>query len=122
MGSHIDVREVAGAVDVRLCPRLPDELVKKVSMVIDIGADGRPIGVEILNLVAQVGDQALGKLGRVLPNQSDGLPGYSYDSSCDAFYLRLASGRSAGQVPVLGDLFVNPVGHVVALLARFDRG
>jgi uncharacterized protein YuzE len=75
-------------IDLRLGVAGSEEII--VRAVVDEGADGELLGVEILNLLDQIGRDALSFwTGVDRP--------FSYDEEADAFYVRIRNGRSPHQ-------------------------
>ena len=88
-------------IDLRLGGVGSDEIV--VRAVVDEGADGELLGVEILNLLDQVGRDAL-SFWTVAARP------FAYDDDADAFYVRIRSGQSAHQSSIDAHLYLDKEG------------
>lgn len=84
----------------------------RVEFVLDFDRFKEVIGIEILDLVADAGDNCLHTLNKSSTN-------YSYDEESDAFYLRLNEGTSSDQEAVEGTLLMDNEGQIVGFRARF---
>jgi uncharacterized protein YuzE len=90
-----------------------------VRMVIDVGSEAEVLGVEILDVKAQLGASSL-KVIEQLP-QRDGRDCYAYDEDSDSLYLRVRSGRSVDQVAVDGIVVCDDDGRLVEVRAEWNR-
>lgn len=90
-------------------------------MVLDYGESGQVIGVEIINLVFEVGKNCLELISGVVPTEGDNLK-FSYDEDCDAFYLRLEPGRSLHQEVMQGTVCLDTEARIVSLSAQWHAG
>lgn len=89
-----------------------------LEMVLDFGESGALSGVEIINLICEVGKNCLGLVSTVVPTEGDALK-YSYDDDCDAFYLHLRVGRSLHQKVIQGAAGLDADGRIASLNAQW---
>ncbi len=89
--------------------------IANIDCVIDIDQDGEVLGVEILNLGCITGVRLPHTSLRSAP-----VPGvsWSYDKTVDAFYVRLAEGRSVNQRPTTCNVHLNADGSICELEVR----
>lgn len=85
-----------------------------------MGSLGDVLGVEIMNLTFEAGEQALGLISQVVPTGGDGTR-YGYDDESDSFYLRLQSGDSLDQKSVDGLAICDKEGRITSLSAEWAQ-
>jgi len=91
-----------------------------VPVVVDIGRAGEVVGLEILNLSSYVGTSALDLLAEGRTHSIDERLSYSYDSECDAFYLRLRMADAPTQKAVQGVLELDINSRIVGIRAHWE--
>lgn len=89
--------------------------VEIVDAVVDLGAMGDIIGVEVLGLVEKHPALVSSEVGL------DGAPEVAVDPDADATYVRLASGRSIDQVVGVAAVAFNRADQIVAVTVRMER-
>ena len=87
-----------------------------VRMTLDFDSYGEIVGIEIINLVVQIGSKALQLLNRILPTARGRLH-VAYDEESDSFYLRLRDCNSVDQKTVHGHVFLDDDDHIIGLHA-----
>jgi hypothetical protein len=106
------VTTTADEVDVDFRSAISENVTQIViRAVVDRDSDGSPQGIEILNLLDQIGSKALGRWAR-------GDAPFAYDDEVDAFYVRLGSGRGTMQQSTDAVLFLDGDG---LFRIRFSR-
>jgi len=108
-------------VKVEFAPQTPGARHQPLRMVLDLGPSGEVLGIEVINLLLEVGKNALDTIGRTVPTTGDGVT-YGYDEESDAFYLRLKSGKSLDQTSVDGVATCDAAGRIVGLDCNFRAG
>ena len=81
----------------------------EVRCVVDLTDFGEVVGVEILDLVRQLGG------GEMDPPRHKGAISWSYDDEIDALYVHVAEGRGQVQRSLMATAHVDPSGRVVAV-------
>lgn len=113
-GASVRVRLSDDAVEVRFREAAGELRTVELGVVLDFNADGEVVGLEILHLKFEVGEECLRYLQEDLPTTGSGIR-YSYDHECDAFYLRLSGGRSTVQRAAVGKVVVDDAGGIICL-------
>lgn len=113
------LREGPTSFELRLVGAGEPDTVVTVSAVLDLTSEGRLIGVEMLNVCSQLGTDCFALFRGRVPIDGTGVT-HSYDSSCDAFYLRIREGRSLRQRSEDAKLELNDARRVVAIVARWN--
>ncbi len=96
------------------CPKYVD-----VEFILDLNRFRNILGIEILNLKAEVGGRCLEKIESSIDSTGDGLR-YSYDEETDSFYLQISSESSSDQKAVDGVLVLSEQGQVLGFKAELD--
>ncbi|HEY2785955.1 MAG TPA: DUF2283 domain-containing protein [Fimbriiglobus sp.] len=118
MKSYPNIATTVNSLMVEFAPNPSHAKDLSLKMVLDYGESGEVIGVEILNLAFEAGNNCLGIIQSAVPIQGDDLK-FSYDEECDAFYLRLRSGRSLQQKVVQGNACLDNDSRIVSLNAEW---
>ena len=92
--------------------------LRAVRMVLDLGASGEVLGIEIISLKFHAGSRCLEIIEKALPTLGETLR-YAYDESCDCFSLQLRAGRSADQKSLDGDLLLDSDGRIIGIRAQW---
>jgi len=77
--------------------------------VLDLTDLGQVIGVEVLDLTAQLDG------GVIAPSRSSGEIQWSYDAEIDALYIHVASGRGQVQRSVVANAELDDAGRIVEI-------
>ena len=104
---------------IEFSPSIVTSKEKLIEMVLDFDQFGEIIGVEIINLLLHVGENGLGIISNVIPNDGTGIR-YSYDRECDSFYLKIKSDRSVDQIEVEGLALLDKDGQIFCLNVVFQ--
>lgn len=87
-----------------------------VPMVIDLDEEGNLLGIEIINLVYEMGNECLNEIKKVLPERErcceTGI-NFTYDKEADGFYLFLKKGKSVTQCSIRGKVYLNSKGSII---------
>ena len=96
-----------------------NSIVRELSLeiVLDVDQFGKICGFEILNLMLEAGIRCLDIIKKVIQSEHAAITRFSYDEDSDAFYLRLADGRSFDQYAVVGKVALNMKGEIVRISA-----
>ena len=105
------VRE-QGFIEVLLEASEKDVSEIPVEFVLDFDRFKEVIGIEILDLAADAGNNCLHTIEKSAMN-------FSYDEESDAFYLRLNEGASLDQEAVEGLLLMGNEGQIIGFRASF---
>lgn len=114
------VHQEEGSLKVEFAPESHEAGHQQLRMVLDFGAFGDVLGIEILNLLLETGKQALEIIGQVVPTEGEGLK-YGYDDESDSFYLRLQQGNSLNQKSVDGLATSDEGGRITSLSAAWAQ-
>jgi uncharacterized protein YuzE len=120
MNAYPKITAKENSLTVEFAPNLGHAKVLPLEMVLDYSESGEVIGVEIINLAFETGKNCLGLINGTVPTQGDELK-FSYDEDCDAFYLRLRSGRSLHQKVVRGKACLDSDSRIVSLSAEWHH-
>ena len=121
MKSWPKIRKEENSIAVEFAPAAEASKLHPIEIVLDFSEYGDVLGIEIINLVFEVGENALGIIKGSFPVDDKGMR-YSYDEHSDAFYLRLQPGRSSRQRSVNGSIILDPVGQIKELRAEWGTG
>jgi uncharacterized protein YuzE len=88
----------------------------RCEFVLDFNSMGKVIGIEIISLKFNAGQQALDAIARAIKSNTTEIK-YNYDAECDCFALQLDNGNSIDQKAVDGIMFLNRQGEIIALSA-----
>jgi uncharacterized protein YuzE len=94
--------------------------VRSLQMVVDLDSERQTIGIEILNLLNQIGRRGL-DLIECSSSTPRSLPRCSYDREVDAFYLRFSDQRSDDQRALVGCLYLDDSGRLTSLSLNLQR-
>ncbi len=99
---------------VKLGPAAETGRTLPIKMVLDFDADGKVVGIEIINLVLQAGNKALNYIKHTRQ------PTFGYDPDCDSFYMRVKNVNSTDQKSVSGALTLDDEGEIMGFTARWN--
>jgi uncharacterized protein YuzE len=116
MEEYPRVHEEQDSLVVEFPPKVNETSRQRLRMVLDIGQSGGVIGVEIINLAFEAGENCLAVIGGSVSRCGDGVR-YSYDEESDSFYIRLRQGRSQGQRALDGTVSLDERGAIIGLTA-----
>ncbi len=94
--------------------------VVPIKAVLDFDRFYNVIGVEIINLVLQVGENSLAAFSQSLSGGYNEMK-YSYDAECDCFYLRLRTDKSVDQKSADATLCLDESGRIVEMNVNLPK-
>jgi hypothetical protein len=114
MGDYPLVRVKENSLRVSFAPNAKGSSPRPLDMVLDFGQWGDVTGIEVINLLFQMGKNCLGIVAERVPTEGEPLR-YAYDEACDCFYLHLRTGRSFDQKTVQGLALLDEDGRITEL-------
>jgi uncharacterized protein YuzE len=108
-----------GALTVEFVPKTASAKWQPIEMVLDFGAFGEILGIEIISLVFKAGKNALEAIIKSVPTAGEGVR-YKYDEESDSFYLHLDVGNSRDQKAVEGQICLDDEGRIIAMNAKWQ--
>lgn len=114
------VHQEEGVLSVEFAPESAQATRKPVRMVLDFGSLDNVLGIEIMNLTLEAGEQALGLISQVVADTGDETR-YGYDDESDSFYLRVQTGNSLNQKSIDGLAICDEKGRITALSAEWPQ-
>lgn len=117
--SYPRVYQKEGSLKVEFGPESREAKRQPLRMVLDFGAFGDIVGIEILNLMMKVGKRALETISQVVSTTGEEVR-YAYDEESDSFSLCLKPGRSLDQKSVDGSATCDDEGRITALISELE--
>lgn len=118
MDEYPRVTQDACVLTVQFAPASTRERRQPLRMVLDFGSSGEVIGIEIINLVLEVGKSALETISRTVPTAGEHVR-YAYDEESDCFWLQLNAGYSRDQKAVDGQVSLDEAGRITAIVVEW---